>query len=321
MNKSNLNHKNDIHIVFCIDKNYVQHCAVTVTSIFSNTIASNISISIIYSNINDKSKSKLESYIKKYTSNVKFILINESKLKRFPVSDHITLASYYRIFLADLLDTEIKKVLYLDCDLIVKKDILNLWNVDISDYSHAAALENGLDIIHKNALGILNNDNYFNAGVMLINLEYWRNNDISKKSFEFIQNEFNKIKFWDQDVLNFVLQSQWFVIDQTWNANEILFKPHLWKTRKFNQIKCQAFEKARLDPAIVHFTGTHKPWHSYSDHPLKHEYYQYLEKTPWNDFVPIKKPSFFIKVVVKLIKFSLFIKKKLIDRLLALKHH
>ncbi len=304
---------NNIHIAFCIDKNYVQHCAVTVTSIFSNTTAANISISIIYSNIDDKSKSKLESYIKKFTPDVKFILINEKDLKKFPVSDHITLASYYRIFLADLLESDIKKVVFLDCDLIVKKDIIQLWNIDISNYSHAAAIEHGVDNAHKESLSIPNNADYFNAGVMLINLEYWRNNEVSKKSIKFIQNKFNKIKFWDQDVLNFVLQSQYLVVDSTWNATGILFRSDIWESLGFSKIKCQELLKFSLDPAIIHFTGTYKPWHSYSDHPLKQEYYKYLTETPWRNFVPTRKPSLLIRIRTKTKKAILRLRQKLHD--------
>lgn len=302
-----------IQIVFCIDKNYIQHCAVTITSIFSNTTTNNISISIIYSNIDDKSKSKLDSYIKGFTSDVKFILINEKDLKRFPVSDHITLASYYRIFLADLLESDIKKVVFLDCDLIVKKDIIQLWNIDISNYSHAAAIDHGVDNAHKESLGIPNNADYFNAGVMLINLEYWRNNEVSKKSIKFIQNKFNKIKFWDQDVLNFVLQSQYLVVDSTWNATGILFRSDIWESLGFSKIKCQELLEFSLDPAIIHFTGTYKPWHSDSDHPLKQEYYKYLTKTPWQNFVPTRKPSLLIRIRTKIKKTILRLRQKLHD--------
>ena len=302
MDKNNLNYKDNIHIVFCIDKNYVQHCAVTITSIFSNTTASNISISIVYSNINNKSKLKLESYIKEYTSNVKFILINENNLKRFPVSDHITLASYYRIFLADLLAPEIKKVLFLDCDLIVKKDILELWNIDVSNYSHAAALENGVDIAHKDSIGIKEDFHYFNAGVMLINLEYWRSNNVSEKAVEYINRNTNKIQLWDQDILNFILQSQWIVINSTWNATWIVFMSPVWANYNFTKLKCQELKDISLDPSIIHFTGSEKPWHSYYKHPYKDEYYNYLNKTPWQKFRPINRPNLLTKLLIKIKK-------------------
>ncbi|MBD2178842.1 glycosyltransferase family 8 protein [Pseudanabaena sp. FACHB-1998] len=299
----NITNKNDnIHIAFCIDKNYIQHCAVTITSIFNNTIASNISISIIYSNIDDKSKLKLDSYIRKFTSDVKFILINEKRLKRFPVSDHITLASYYRIFLADLLDSEIKKVVFLDCDLIVRKDIVELWSIDVSNYSHAAAIENGVDIAHKDSIGIKENFHYFNAGVMLINLEYWRSNSVAEKAVEYINKNTNKIQLWDQDVLNFILQSQWLVINSTWNATWIVFMSSAWTNYNFTTLKCQELKDISLDPSIIHFTGSEKPWHSYYEHPYKDEYYNYLNKTPWQKFRPINRPNLLAKFLIRIKK-------------------
>jgi len=299
---------NLIHIVCSIDKNYLQHCAVTITSIFSNTSTDNIAISIIYSNIDNESKTRLDLFIKEFTPYVKFILINEEDLKRFPISDHITLASYYRIFLADLIDPKIKKVLFLDCDLIIKKDLTPLWNIDISEYSHAAVIEYGVDNIHKESIGMIYNEPYFNAGVMLINLEYWRDQLVSQKAIQYIKQNTSKIKYWDQDVLNFVLQSKWVSINPSWNATGIAFRSEVWESCNFSRLTYKELTQASLDPYIIHFTGSYKPWHSYSVHPLKQEYYHYLIKTPWQDFKPIGKPSFIAKIILRLTKYLAFFK-------------
>jgi lipopolysaccharide biosynthesis glycosyltransferase len=290
-----MNFSETIHIVFAIDERYVQHCAVTITSIFENSAADKISISILYNDISNELKEKLEQYIHIFTSNVQFILTSNESLRKFPVSKHITLATYYRLLLPELLDKKIKKVLFLDCDLIIKKDIRLLWNVDISEYSHAAVLENGMDSTHKKLIGIAEYASYFNAGVMLINLEYWRSYNLLERAEQYIKNNSRYIKYWDQDILNFIFQSQWLEIHPIWNSTEIVFMSYEWKNRKFDNLKCTELTKAREEPAIIHFTGSNKPWHYYNNHPCKQEYYKYLDKTPWRNFKPIKTPFLIIK--------------------------
>ncbi len=288
-----------IHIVFAIDERYVQHCAVTITSIFENSAADKISISILYNDINNELKEKLEKYIHTFTSNVQFILTRNECLKNFPVSKHITLATYYRILLPKLLDKEIKKVLFLDCDLIIKKDIRLLWNIDISKYSHAAVLESGMDSNHKKLIGIAENAPYFNAGVMLINLEYWRNYNLLERAKQYTKNNLRYIKYWDQDILNFIFQSQWLEIHPIWNSTEIVFMSYEWKIRKFGDLKCIELANAKEEPGIIHFTGSDKPWHYYNNHPCKQEYYKYLDKTPWRNFKPNKTIFLIVKAFKK----------------------
>lgn len=287
-----------IQIVFTIDENYIQHCAVTITSLCENTKNAKINISIVNNGIGKKSVSKLNKYLKKFTNinQLNWLEIDTEQIKDAPLTHHVSLATYYRILLPKILDKNLTKVLFLDSDIIIRKNITPLWETDISEFSHGAVAHIGDFESHKEYLGMDKNSDYFNAGIMLINLKYWREYEITEKAIQYLKENVDKIKFWDQDILNCLFESKWFPLDSQWNATEIIFKPDLWKESNFEPKFCQELNKLSQDPAIVHFTGSGKPWHYYHNHPYKQEYYYYLKKTPWKRFRPIDKPSIFQRI-------------------------
>ena len=288
-----------IYVVFSIDERYVQHCAVTINSLFETSLNQDLSILILYNNISDEIKIKLKYYISDFTSKINFILVDEKSIDQFPVNKHISLATYYRILLPDLLDKSIEKVIFLDCDTIIKKDIQSLWSIDILRYSHASVLESGIELNHKTKIGLKNETAYFNAGVMLINLQYWRKYNVLEKANDYLKKYSKYIKYWDQDILNYIFQSQWLEIHPMWNSTEIVYLNHEWKDRGLSDVKCAELMEAKNDPAIIHFTGSNKPWHYYNNHPCKQDYYYYLSKTPWHSFEPKKNRLLFCKELIK----------------------
>lgn len=276
----------DIDIVCTIDENYVQHCAVMLMSLISNTTWKKLRVFIVHNGIQQQQASRLSNFLERLGYVVVLIEIDSSCLSEAPVNQHVTLATYYRLLLPELLHHTIKKVIFLDADLIIRKDILELWQVDVNHYSHAAVEDLGIDSEYKNRLGLLKKTSYFNAGVLLINLEYWRTHNIGKLAIDFINSSPEKITYWDQDALNYVLQEKWYPLAPQWNVTTINFHP-IFQSEK------STIQGKESEPSIIHFAGggAYKPWHYYCTHPYKNEYYRYLSKTPWRRFVPIDKPT------------------------------
>lgn len=279
-----------IEIVCTIDNNYVQHCGVMLCSLFSNSLSEKFHISIIHNGLKARNQQVLENFIHKLGQKASFIQINDSVLEGAVLSGHVTIATYFRILIPKLIDSSIKKILFLDSDIIVRGDVSLLWQSDITNYSHAAVKNPGISPEHLQELDIPANGDYFNAGVMLINLEIWRELEIDKKAIDFIREYPEKIKFWDQDVLNYLLQDRWLRIESKWNSQNLLFKEYSYQDLG---IEKEEFEQARLNPILIHYVGAgiSKPWYYYCDHPFKGEYYKYLLRTPWKSFRPIDKPS------------------------------
>lgn len=182
------------------------------------------------------------------------------------ISGHITQACYYRILIPELVDKEIEKIIYLDCDLIVLGNLIDLFNIDINNYFVGAVEEKLFDI--KEALGMDENTPYFNSGVMLINLKEWRKNNISEKTLDFIRRSPEKIKLYDQDALNFILANKCLILN-----------------KKYNQI-ILGLKKTNIpdNTFIIHYTGTYKPWHFVYNGSYKKLYKKYLKLTPWNNY-------------------------------------
>jgi lipopolysaccharide biosynthesis glycosyltransferase len=166
------------------------------------------------------------------------------------------------------LSPKIDKILYLDSDIIVRRSLTELWNTDITNRALAAASTPYEDDARR-ALGLAAGIECFNSGVMLINLEFWRRNDVPDKAISFARNNPEAVQYWDQDALNAVLVHQWIDIPSCWNWRE-------WRRGPTSD--------SGVEPAIVHFFTADKPWHWSNTHPFKSEYHEYRRRTPWRRY-------------------------------------
>ncbi len=125
---------------------------------------------------------------------------------------HVTKMTYARLLVGALLPPKIDRVLYLDGDIIVRGDIGPLWTTDLGGKTAGAVI----DLPHyarKSTLGLPPDAPYFNAGVLLIDLERWRRLKIGERAAEFARDHWDRMQWGDQCALNFVLQDDWKVLD------------------------------------------------------------------------------------------------------------
>jgi lipopolysaccharide biosynthesis glycosyltransferase len=250
-----------IHIVVATNNKYVKHLAVMLTSLFEQTNRP-ISLYVIDGNLSSENKQKLHNALKSFQVELAFLTVEDSLFQDVVVRYHLSKETYYRIAIPALLPKDVRKVLYLDCDLIVKEDIANLWDVNIEKY-HLGAVQIPGKVLRFEELSIPESAGYFNAGVLLINLKKWRDNQTSEKVLHYMRKNPEKLKFMDQDALNAVLHEKWLKLDPKWN-----YQVH----RSHHQ---------RFDPAIIHYTTDKKPWNSWHNPKFKDEYLKYAKKTIW----------------------------------------
>lgn len=285
-----------IEIVTACDDKYVQHLGVMLCSLLENTSQKEkIKIHVIDGGITDKNKNILSNFFNnKYLVKIKYLVIDTQLYSRFKISYHFTHTIYYRISIPLLLPSEIKKVLYLDSDLILKDDISKLWSIELKD-NFLAAVEL-INANKKHLKGIIPDSfPYFNSGVLLMDLDKWRENNISSKVIQFIQDYQDKIIWWDQDSLNAVLYDKWLPLPLKWNQQTNFFDINIKNTSKKNEI-----EESIKNPSIIHYTGLHKPWEYIDNHPYKYEYYNYILLTPWSTFKPQKNVILFIEKMIRI---------------------
>jgi lipopolysaccharide biosynthesis glycosyltransferase len=304
--------KETIHIACAADNAYVQHSSVMLCSLFENNKNNQVQIHFFSADFSDTNLKIIESLVLKYDQKFIYYKLNESIFKDCYISNHVSYATYYRIVIPKIVVSITPKILYLDTDVIICEDLLPLWQINLEDKTIAAANEPSLS--NNQRLAIPANCNYFNAGILLINVSAWVKNDISSTLFKYIKKHKSSLTFWDQDALNANLYKSRLELSPIWNQQSAFFE--LGKYELLKIYSKSELEVAIKSPRIIHFTGSSKPWNFLNFHPLKNQYYNYLKLTIFNGYEPkatigVKLKYLFITVFgIKFYKslFSLLVK-------------
>lgn len=298
-----------MNIVLATDHNFIVHCATTIMSIVANNDRANIYVLTDY--LNHKDVDTLENVVKHNDSSLFIIEVNKDLFKDFPMPSiktlsHISLATYYRLYVAELLPKSVDKVIYLDCDIVVRKSMMALWETDISGYALAAVYQN-VDWNFERAcsLGYSAEFGYFNAGVLLMNLTYWRENNVLNTFIEFIKQKQESILYHDQDVLNGTLFSVTKRLPARWNMLTDMFRKRYLDTNEYNaegvilhdhqDYKADIIKESK-DPYVIHFVSRPKPWANGCKHPWKREYGKYRKMAGFKYHESIKDKLLFMAV-------------------------
>lgn len=262
---------NLMHIVFSADNNFVNQLAVTIASILINSNAEDkFLFYVLDGGILDKNKERILQLKKIKDFELEFLEINEGEFSNCPINSHFKIPTYFRIKLPSLVQLE--KILYMDCDIIVRKSVKDLYNYDVKEV-YAAVVE---DICFevpwlKNHTKNLGLNKYFNAGIALLNLKKMREENIEQKCFDFITNCPEKIVCVDQDVLNAVFSDNVLFVDEKYNFQHNNMLPLINKL----------YNLLSKDLVVLHFVWCKKPWCFNKSLNFIIEYYFYLFKTPF----------------------------------------
>jgi lipopolysaccharide biosynthesis glycosyltransferase len=177
-------------------------------------------------------------------------------------NDHLTVDAYHRIFMESAFEHCVKRIVYLDSDLVVLDDLSKLASVDLGGRTVGAVMDyavrrwGGPRTCPALKLQIDGADRgYFNSGVMVIDLDAWRSRGVKDSATRFLLENSDRIYCWDQDALNYALADDWCPVDPRWN------RMCYWDRPEFEDLPFPADVMASLaDPFIIHFTGRRKPW-------------------------------------------------------------
>ena len=200
-----------MNILFSSDDNYARHMGVAMISILRhNREVEGIHFYVINNQITLSNIEKLEGVINDFdNAEISFIpFACIEKQLNLNLSWPISLSSYARLFVGEVLPVEVERVLYLDCDVVVNGPLFDLWNTNL--YGKCiGAIQDTIPSRTKASVGLSSKHPYFNAGVLLIDLKQWREYNIGKKCLNFIDSYSGRVTHHDQGVLNGVLDGQW----------------------------------------------------------------------------------------------------------------
>lgn len=261
-----------LNIALAFDKNYLTPFYVLLASVFFNNRGTRFHFHVIATGLSDVEKEEMTNYAQQNGAGLTFYTIAPAAQKGLvlPAGKHYTQAAYFRLFFPQFLPPGIKKLLYLDTDLVVNGNLKDLYTKDLGHFPVAAVPEVNATECRPD-LGITQKGVYFNSGVMLINLQEWRQQQVSEKALRFIRDFPEKILFVDQDALNYVLNANYLPLEGKYNV--------IFQDVPANLSAARYRDFAR-DKIIIHYTLQHKPWDPLSRNRLRFLYFEYLKRSP-----------------------------------------
>lgn len=263
-----------INILFSCDTNYAMPMTVCITSIFENNKENQVDVYILYSSLSTEQKNILINLAETYSQKIYLIPVPEHYFSTAPTL-RWTKETYYRLLFNELLPPDLQKIIYLDCDTLVIKSLSPLFNTNLNEYSVGALAEKETTLPRKR-LGLHISGNYYQAGVLLFDLNKCR----PMMNYEKIDKTINllgqKLEVVDQDILNFIFDGKIKNLDKKFNNCEITnFEQSNFK-RLFNIINKKEIEQS----VVLHF-ATGKPWNRIFAGSCEHMWYFYLQLSPY----------------------------------------
>ncbi|MBR1728008.1 MAG: hypothetical protein IJ728_00555 [Selenomonadaceae bacterium] len=277
-----------IHVCYGLydrDGRYSKFCGTSITSIFENTTQA-VTIHLLHDNtLTADNRDKFNYLAGHYGQKIKFynvdVLVAEEieafkKIVPQVLEHRVTIGGSYRLFIPKIISEEVDKIIYFDNDVLINLDIINLWKIEIENYPIAAVSEIEMQPLFKFTHNISNYlirskfvkmEDYFNSGVLLLNLNYLRNNyDILINGCKF-RGTHPECGYLDQDILNYCFANNYLKL-----------------STKFNSFNAEVSdqEAPKVKKVIYHFAN------NTVNFDLKNIffnlYFKYFAKTPWFNF-------------------------------------
>jgi lipopolysaccharide biosynthesis glycosyltransferase len=273
--------KDIMHIAFGVDDKYVMPLGVLIKSILLTNPQQKIVFHVLAEKLSAKNKKLLSELCASSSVHISFYNITRQDIGRFNKYsfDYAgSITTYFRLLLPELLP-EVNKVLYLDSDILVVGSLTGLWKTDLAGQAAAAVIDYALgDDVHKyNITEYKLKNGYYNAGVLLLNLTYWRKNAIGIKLMTALCRNESKYTHADQDVINHVLKNVIKQVPAKYNCMLIAAQLEDCQIRKERYKDILA---GYLHPVIIHFAGA-QPWYKETKHPYKDLWLLVKTQTPW----------------------------------------
>ncbi len=272
---------NKIPIFFAIDDKYIPLLAVALQSIIENSSSKNYYlVKILYTDITEENQEKIKKY-ERDNVNIEFVDLNyyiEKVKDKLYTRDYYSKTTYFRLFIPDLYP-QYDKVLYLDVDIVALSDVADLYNINMGDNLVAAAPDDVIQTIEvfqeyvEKVVGVADYRDYFNAGVLVMNLDELRKFNFQEKFLYLLET----VKFsvaQDQDYLNRLCKGRTKMIKNTWDRMPI---------------GGDTVDRKKLH--LIHYNLAFKPWH-FEDILYKEYFWKYAKKTEFFDEIQKIKENY-----------------------------
>ena len=285
-----------MNVLFSSDDNYAPLLGVSIFSLLKNNYNdfNEINIIILDGGISKENQEKIKSICERFPNEITLQFIKYKNLEEImgmELKATRALSTYARLFTTSFLDNNIDKILYLDCDALIVDSLKELWDLNIDDYYCAAVLDATPN--YTNIFLQLPQDlEHFNAGLLLINLKKWRDDNLEEKFYRFILDNNGHVFHNDQGVINVVCQGKILKIHPKYNILSPFFEVGYDKVLQWYNMKeyysKSTVKEALNSPVFIHLTTfvNGRPWFNQAtNHPLRKLFNSYVQETPFKDVV------------------------------------
>lgn len=258
-----------MHVAFCVNDGYAQYIMVTIKGLLENN-SNPIVIHVLSDYISERNVARLKDLVSSYTfAELKVIIVDDSKLRG--LKDTWTIYTWYRVLLPEILDKDVHRVLYLDADVLVAGNIGELFRLDMTDKAIAGTIDfQSKDISTYKRCGYEPEKEYVCAGIMLMNLDYWREHDIANQVVRWGRDNNDRIQFPDQDSINYICRNAKILLPLKYDIVDGFFHDDYYY-KNYPQELRECVES----PVIIHYAGQ-APWVvELSSHLLQDEWETY----------------------------------------------
>lgn len=249
---------NRINILATFDKNYINPFRVMIKSLAISNPTEIFHIWLLHSAIPQEDLFALTEYCSNQKITLTAIEVDRELFKNAPVSKQYPQEMYYRMMAPLMLPNGLERVLYLDPDILVINSVRPLWEMQLEDYSFAAASHSSIFEIIKdvNKVRLGMEHDYFNTGVLLMDLKKSRKLVKSEDIFNCVKEQSEVLLLPDQDVFNFLYGTDTLQVnDAVWNYDARYFFAYLVKSEG----QCD-MDWVMRNTVFLHFCGKQKPW-------------------------------------------------------------
>lgn len=285
-------------VVYATDENYVKLTAISLYSLLTHN--PHTDVIILANDISAESHASMHGIADKFTAKLKVIDTSTrlNDIKSAGANGYVSFSAYSRLFIPELLDSDVERAIYIDGDTLITGALYPLQEMDLNGKPFAI----GYDCLcnkYKKLIGIDAHAPYYNSGVLLIDLKEWQRRRCTKRIFEYMKNVRHDLMFGDQDYFSLVLADDAAILPPQYN---FLTHFQMFKTRngvlRATGIPASAwyteeqYAAARKNPIIHHFLGhtLGRPWYKESLNPLRPLYRQTATDSGFPDFAEQSRP-------------------------------
>ena len=267
-----------MNLLLTLDEHYLLPCKVMLDSFFaSNPDERNVTVYLLHSSIPAEKLLELAAFCAANSAVLKPIAVDASLFEDAPTSKRYPKEMYYRLLSPLILPSELERVLYLDPDVLVINPLRPLWERNLNGKVFAAAAHTGLTEMANriNQIRLDTEHEYFNSGVMLIDLDAARRLVTAEDVFRCVREHEKELFLPDQDVFNILYGSKTAPIeDVVWNYDVRNYSKYLIRSTGAHDMNW-----VMAHTAVLHFCGRNKPWQENYKNPFGMQYLHYQNLT------------------------------------------